>query len=100
MKSKVSALIVLALCVGLVFFLTSDKVVQATNQQQVGIQELHQRISKLETQVAALQKQVKELESRKILTIPGSQFSQGSQIPPGSKQYEFNGQTYWYVPLH
>ena len=100
MKSKISALIVVALGIGLAAFLFSEEPAQATNQQQIGIQELQERIGKLETQVTALQQRIQELESRKILTIPGSQLPQGSQVPPGSKQYKFNGQTYWFVPLH
>jgi hypothetical protein len=102
MRKKLAVLMAAALGIGLVAFLSSAEIARGMLQQDGGnsFQELQKRVGKLETQVTALQKQLKELESRRVLTIPGSQLPQGSAIPPGSRPYKFNGQTYWYVPLH
>jgi hypothetical protein len=91
----------MAFTIGLIAFVLSTQVGRASLQEDSGgsIQELRERIGKLETQVASLQKQTNALESRQMLAIPGPQLPPGIQMPPGSKQYEFNGQKYWFVPL-
>jgi hypothetical protein len=102
MKKKLAALMAVALGIGLVAFLSSAETAPEMQRQDSGksIQELQKRVEKLETEIRALQKQMKELESRRTITIPGSQLPKGFPIPQGSKPFKFNGQTYWYVPVH
>jgi hypothetical protein len=81
---------------GVIAFFVSAPLGRATQQQDSSVnskevQELHERVVKLKAQVASLEKQTKALEQRRVLTIPGPQLPQGSQMPPGSKQVEFNG---------
>ena len=66
------------------------------------VQELNARVSSLEGQVAALQKQIKDLAAKsspRFLTIPSTQLYPGYQLPPGAKQHEISGLKYWTIPL-
>ena len=67
------------------------------------MQALKTRVDKLETQISALQAQVKDLASKaysKTLTLPGTYAFPGNKIPPGAVEREFNGMKYWLVPLN
>ena len=83
----------------------TDHVAQATGQQESmggSVQDLRSRIIVPEAQVAALQKRIKDLESKcpgRVLTIPGPQIPPGAHLPPGAREHEFNGMKYWAVPL-
>jgi len=105
MKEKLAAATLVVLLMGLIAFFVSVPVGRATQQQDSSgnsqeVQEIRERIVKLEAQVASLEKQTKALEQRRVLTIPSPQLPQGLQMPPGSRQVEFNGLKYWFVPVH
>jgi hypothetical protein len=95
--------LILALAIVMVvllgFQLTGQPVAQITGQQlctDESIQDLKNRIQKLETQIGTMQKRIDDLEFRSSVMpiIPGS-----SQIPPGARPFYFNGMQFWQVPV-
>jgi hypothetical protein len=64
------------------------------------ISKLDADVKRLEAQIADLRKQLKQLESNpRVVTLPGSQFQPGFQLPPGSKSHEINGIKFWTIPV-
>ena len=67
-----------------------------TNQKaEKTIQQLEARLKTLEDRVAALEK----TKETKYITLPSSQLPPASTPKPDWRPFEFNGQTYYYVPL-
>ena len=73
---------------------------------------LEQKVARLERQVADLQKQIEELKRQRqppltlapaVPSVPfgsgGLRQAQPSVLPPGAKPFEFNGQTYYHIPI-
>jgi len=62
---------------------------------------LEQKVARLERQVADLQKQVEELKRRPAVTFapadPNPYYQPG--LPPGVKPFDFNGETYYHIPI-
>ena len=64
-------------------------------------EDLAKQVQDLKKQVAALEQKVTSLESRLqqlTLTIPQT-FPELKQLPKGWQKYEFNGMTYYIVPV-
>jgi hypothetical protein len=97
---KIKSLIMLIFALGLIGFIFSAEVAE---QKSGGDPDLSKRISDLEKQVKALQDKVKGLESRSyrgLLTSPTQPLSGKDQMPPGAREFEFNGQKVWWVPVN
>ena len=69
---------------------------------------LEQKVARLERQVADLQKQVEELKRRPAVTfapadpnpyynLTNPRYQPG--LPPGVKPFDFNGETYYHIPI-
>jgi len=105
MTKKLSILVLMTIATAFMAFYVGQPVAAGSGQQNNAgdsHQNLNARISELETQVAALQKQVKGLESKvssRVLTIPEPRNFQGGKLPPGATEHEFNGMKYWSIPL-
>jgi outer membrane murein-binding lipoprotein Lpp len=105
MNKKLLVFVLVIFAIGLMASYMTGRVTAASTQQKGSgdsVQELNRRVSNLEGQVAALQKKIKELDSRgfsRFLTVPGTQAFPGNQIPPGAKQHEVSGLKYWTIPL-
>ena len=64
------------------------------------ISKLQADVQRLEAKIADLQNQIRNMEyNPRVVTIPGSQLPQGTQVPPGSKQHEVGGVKFWTIPL-
>jgi len=68
---------------------------QTSQKDQRTIQQLEARLKTLEDRVAALEK----TKETKYITLPSSQLPPASTPKPDWRPFEFNGQTYYYVPL-
>jgi hypothetical protein len=105
MKKKPYIPVLAILTLGLPLFYAVNRASASSEQKQTSgdsVQNLKDRIGKLEVQVAVLQAQLKELASKssqRILTLPGNQVFRGNKIPPGASEHEINGIKYWTIPL-
>jgi hypothetical protein len=68
---------------------------QTSQTDQKTIQQLEARLKALENRVTALEK----AGETKSITLPSSQLPPESKPRPDWKPFEFNGQTYYVVPL-
>ena len=66
---------------------------QDSQTDQKAVKQLQDRVQSLEQRVTALERKVEA----KYVTLPSSQVPPGEK-PPG-RPFEFNGQTYYVVPL-
>ncbi len=105
MNKKLLVAVFMIFLIGLLAsFVTGQVFTEAKQQKSSGdsSQDLNARVSNLEGQVAALQKQIRDLTSKsspRVLTIPSTQVVPGYQLPPGAKQHEVSGLKYWTIPL-
>ena len=73
-----------------------------SNTDQSVIQELKDRVARLEIRVENLQNQLDELKRVKFppnLTLPEPSREGRPKLPPGSVPFEFNGNTYYLIPV-
>lgn len=104
MKDRTSASILAILLIGLLSFYVSGQIFPATSQKHTSSdsnQEFRERIAALEAHVSFLKAQIRGMQpkSNHVLTIPGSQLSPGSKMPPGATRHDLNGIAYWTIPL-
>ncbi len=105
MNKKLLIFVFMIFLFGLLATFVAGQVLTVGNQQKGSgdsVQDLNARVSNLEGQVAALQKQIRDLASKstpRVLTIPSAQVVPGYQLPPGAKQHEVSGLKYWTIPL-
>ena len=58
-----------------------------------------EKVERLENQVARLEAEVRELRSRRnIITTPAVPAIPSQPLPPGWRQGQFNGMTYYIIP--
>jgi hypothetical protein len=97
MKRRISFLgMAMAAVVLLALQSISRPVEHPQSRTDESIHDLNFRIQKLETQVAAMQKQIDDLESR---SRPAPVIPHSHQMPPGAKPFYFNGRQYWSIPV-
>jgi hypothetical protein len=102
MNKKLSILVLIVCFIGFSAFYVANRVAAQPKAASGSYKDLNDRIRKLEAQIADLQAQIKELNSKKfpnVLTIPKPHAFPGNQMPPGATEHEFNGIKYWIVPL-
>ncbi|MCL5097237.1 MAG: hypothetical protein M1608_06880 [Candidatus Omnitrophica bacterium] len=82
--------------------LTAPALLGPKPAENTKIQTLELRLQKLEEQVASLRSRVARLESKPsapIVTIQPSIGRGPEAMPPASKPFQFNGLTYYFIPL-
>lgn len=105
MNRKLSIFVLMIFLIGLLASFVTGQVFTVAKQPKGSgdsVQDLSARISNLEGQVAALQKQIKYLESKsssRFLTIPSKEIFPGYHLPPGAEQHEVSGIKYWTIPI-
>ena len=106
MHKKHSILVLSLLVFGLLSFYAGN-LVSSSSEESESVDDLMEniveRVGKLEIRVTALQEQIKELASKprtRVLTIPGTTSFPGKNIPPGATEHEINGMKYWLIPLN
>lgn len=105
MKKKHSILFFALLAFGLLTFYTVNRVSASSEKNDNtgdSVENLSERVGKLEAQVAALQKQIKDLASKpspRVLTVPETPSFLGKNLPSGATEHEINGMKFWLIPL-
>jgi uncharacterized coiled-coil protein SlyX len=105
---RFASILVVAGCAMLVFVLSSKASDKQSSQQnakenEAVIQELKDKVVKLEAQVAELQKQLDEIRKKSphpYFAIPEPNPKPKNPIPHDWKPFNFNGQRYYIVPLN
>lgn len=105
MNKKLTILVFVSFTLGVLSVYSINWVAASSEQENIAgdsIEGLNSRVDKLEEQIVDLQSQIKKLASKpypNFLTLPGKQPFSGNNVPPGAKQYEINGITYWIIPI-
>ena len=93
---RCQALLIVSLAVSLFAVSQVARPTKAENETSVASE-----LGRLQQQVVKLEERVAKLEQRPTMVVPTATIPalRGQQVPESWTQREFNGQTYWIVPL-